>query len=601
MLNNLKQLAVVVLAFLLLVSVVAAQDDDYEIPPIPQGIDTELVIGQVGDQTITLGDFVRRTRFERYRLIYRAFEDLIDIGGVEALDANDPNNSYAQNVRAFAQQAVNQRNFGGQVYDLMILERLIEQEAAARNLTVTDCEVNDIWARTLGLDAEFVDCEIPDGFEEAQAEFLAVAETYAGFSPDEVNDIFTVFALNQVLSESLREDVEIDEVTAVRTRHIRVEDEATANEVIERLEAGESFDDLLREYTIDVGIDGSQGDLGQVEQGQLAQQYGQPFETAVSEIPVGEVAGPIESALGFHVVEMVSKSPSVNLRHILVESESEARRIRELLEDGFDFGTLARDFSIDRGSATRSGNLGSALLGQGTFVPEFEASLADAQAGDLVGPFETEFGWHVVEVIQRTEGAVMNLRQIVVETADEAEEVLQRLEDGEDFGALAEELSLDPQAQGNNGDTLAIVTGGQSQGLYLPEETLPEFDLVVFGAEEGEILGPIATAQFGYFIMLVEEVGTRMPAEADIQFEQDFYVQAWFDSELSSDRVQTTELWRAYIPTDPRPSDVNPDLAPLDDLFAELQVEYQAQVEATDIINILSELTVPPDLTEDQE
>jgi hypothetical protein len=84
-------------------------------------------------------------------------------------------------------------------------------------------------------------------------------------------------------------------------------------------------------------------------------------------------------------------------RHILVETEAEADDIIEQLEDGADFAELASS-SIDTASAEVGGDLGCNPAG--TFVDEFDEAIADAEPGDILGPVETEFGFHVITVYE---------------------------------------------------------------------------------------------------------------------------------------------------------------------------------------------------------
>jgi parvulin-like peptidyl-prolyl isomerase len=82
--------------------------------------------------------------------------------------------------------------------------------------------------------------------------------------------------------------------------------------------------------------------------------------------------------------------------HILVETEQEAEEILAELEDGADFAELAAERSIDEGSAVRGGELGEARRGQ--FVEPFDSAVWEAEEGEIVGPVETQFGYHVIEV-----------------------------------------------------------------------------------------------------------------------------------------------------------------------------------------------------------
>lgn len=82
--------------------------------------------------------------------------------------------------------------------------------------------------------------------------------------------------------------------------------------------------------------------------------------------------------------------------HILVEDSAEAAEIMVALEDGADFATLARERSIDPSAAMNGGVLG--WFGEQQMVPAFAAAVFTADPDSLVGPVESEFGWHVIHV-----------------------------------------------------------------------------------------------------------------------------------------------------------------------------------------------------------
>lgn len=84
-------------------------------------------------------------------------------------------------------------------------------------------------------------------------------------------------------------------------------------------------------------------------------------------------------------------------RHILVEDEGEADDVVAQLEDGADFAELAQEVSTDEGSGAQGGDLDANP--RGVFVPEFEDAVWGAEIGDLVGPVESQFGFHVIEVL----------------------------------------------------------------------------------------------------------------------------------------------------------------------------------------------------------
>lgn len=86
------------------------------------------------------------------------------------------------------------------------------------------------------------------------------------------------------------------------------------------------------------------------------------------------------------------------VRHILFtpDQEDKAKEVKDELDNGGDFEELAREYSQDPGSAENGGDLG--CNPKGGFVPEFDDAAFDAEEGEIVGPVETEFGYHVLEV-----------------------------------------------------------------------------------------------------------------------------------------------------------------------------------------------------------
>ena len=87
-------------------------------------------------------------------------------------------------------------------------------------------------------------------------------------------------------------------------------------------------------------------------------------------------------------------------RHILFnkDQEQQAEEVKGQLQDGGDFGELAREFSQDPGSAEQGGDLG--CLGRGETVPRFEEAAFGAEEGEIVGPVKTDFGYHIIEVTE---------------------------------------------------------------------------------------------------------------------------------------------------------------------------------------------------------
>ncbi len=90
-------------------------------------------------------------------------------------------------------------------------------------------------------------------------------------------------------------------------------------------------------------------------------------------------------------------------KHILVDSEEKANVIKEEIEGGKSFEDAAKEYSTCP-SKERGGDLGA--FGKGQMVPEFEEAAFGAELGQLVGPVQTQFGYHLIVVDEITPAAV---------------------------------------------------------------------------------------------------------------------------------------------------------------------------------------------------
>lgn len=143
------------------------------------------------------------------------------------------------------------------------------------------------------------------------------------------------------------------------------------------------------------------------------------FAEIVPGMREGEIAGPIRSPSGFHIIKMlgakggqVDSITKTHVRHILLKpnevlSDEEAKRkllsIRHRLENGEDFAQLARGHSDDKGSAIKGGDLG--WVQTGALVPPFEEAMNRLGIRELSEPVQTQFGWHLIQVMERQESS----------------------------------------------------------------------------------------------------------------------------------------------------------------------------------------------------
>ncbi len=187
-----------------------------------------------------------------------------------------------------------------------------------------------------------------------------------------------------------------------------IEDEAVS--LLERLENGESFEKLAASYSAgQKALEG--GFLGWRTSAELPSL----FAEVVSGLTVGEVAQPVRSGAGFHILKLTDKRGNTVkfldqtlARHILIQpseirTENQAEvlinDIYKRLKEGEDFKQLARQFSEDPGSKMDGGELG--WSNPGDYDPAFEMTLNATEIGQLSEPIKSSFGWHIIEVMDR--------------------------------------------------------------------------------------------------------------------------------------------------------------------------------------------------------
>lgn len=166
-----------------------------------------------------------------------------------------------------------------------------------------------------------------------------------GVAETTVDSFFERLTLERLMAESL---VSADSsLLYVDARHILVESEAEALDVLQALQNGESFADLARAISTDGGSGSRGGELGEAYVGN----YVRPFRAAVEQAEIGALAGPVESEFGFHIIQVRSK---VERDGAELEAQIErAQRqefaqfvddLREASRDHFDLGDSWLDY-----------------------------------------------------------------------------------------------------------------------------------------------------------------------------------------------------------------------------------------------------------------
>ena len=191
-------------------------------------------------------------------------------------------------------------------------------------------------------------------------------------------------------------------------RQILVKDKSTAQMIIEKVKNNEDFGELAQQYSLS-----SNASSGGLMAWRKTVDMPELFEKALEKKAIGFISEPLESGSGFHILKLEDKRGEFvqfedqwQSRHILLmpsairtveETRQQLSDIRDRVLNGEDFGDLASEFSEDPGSAKQGGDLG--WLGKGVLAPEFEETMLNSEIGEISEVFETQFGFHFLEVL----------------------------------------------------------------------------------------------------------------------------------------------------------------------------------------------------------
>ena len=96
------------------------------------------------------------------------------------------------------------------------------------------------------------------------------------------------------------------------------------------------------------------------------------------------------------LVKKLGSEKEVRARHVLVETEAEAKQVKAKIDGGKGFDEVAREYSKDPGSAKQGGDLG--YFTKEKMVKEFAAAAFGLKKGEVSAPVKSNFGWHVIKV-----------------------------------------------------------------------------------------------------------------------------------------------------------------------------------------------------------
>ena len=228
----------------------------------------------------------------------------------------------------------------------------------------------------------------------------------------------------------------------------------------------------------------------------------------------GDIVGPISASDGYHLIKIIDeeqgKDQYIHAAHILIPMSpgtdsavtyKEAQSVLKQARSGADFGSLARQYSQDPGSASRGGDLG--WFGKGMMVKPFEDACSRAAVGQIVGPVRTQFGLHIIKVLGK------DSREIKIADIKMSIKVSQQTRDdlkqhAEDFIYIAKQDGFDKAAA-----TMALTvrqTPPFPKGQFIP--TIGSNEEVMNWAYSGSLgnISDVTTLNQGYAVFMISEI-----------------------------------------------------------------------------------------------
>ena len=453
------------------------------------------VAATVGDETISMQDFQQT---------YRSLED-----------------RYRQTFGdQFNRDMAKQFNLPIQALDQLINQRILLMEAESIGLRATDSEVRDAileYPAFQDVDGNFIGTE-------SYEQLLRANRLNAGEFEDSIRQQVLLGKLSDILAQtayvsdadveaSYREQAERAQIRFVQLPASQLEDGVTVTDAeVEAYFAENQTNYELGERRV---VDYLLVDTVQLRR---------------------ELEIPEEDLVAFYEAnpEDFTREEQVRARHILMrvtpdrpaeQVERELQAIRTQIEGGADFAEMARQHSDDESNAERGGNLG--FFGRGRMVKAFEDAAFGAQAGDLVGPVKTDFGYHLIEVQDQRTGGLQPFEQVKASVRSRL--IGQRVQEiGEaKIRDVAQRITADQLTTAEQLESLAVEEGLQLKTTEPFGATdnipgvgrAPDFMAAAFELETGQTSEPVKLPRGWAVLQLKEIQDPRLPELDEVRTE----------------------------------------------------------------------------------
>lgn len=363
--------------------------------------------------------------------VYEELDGIVAVVDDDVVLASELRSRYEQVKRQLQSQNVPMPSddiLVSQIIERLILESIQRQQAARRGITIDDETLTRAvmsFAQNNNMTLEqFQQALAADGvsyrtFREEIRNEMMISRLQRGLinrrisiSEQEVKGLLNSPFYQELFSDEYRVGHILLSLEAGASDEVVAAAQANANDIVRQLRGGADFAQMaIAKSSSSRALEG--GDLGWRKAGELPSLFAED----VLNMQVGDIAEPIQTSGALHIIKLlerrgagVQKVVETNARHILVQP-SEIRSpaataelindIKRQFDDGADFADLAKQHSEDPASALNGGDLGWST--PDAFVGPFGDVLSATAVGNTSAPFQTQFGWHILQVLDRRE------------------------------------------------------------------------------------------------------------------------------------------------------------------------------------------------------
>ncbi len=221
------------------------------------------------------------------------------------------------------------------------LQQLVYEKVLSKNYKVTDKELNDKVAQ--------LKAQLGSNF----------AATLAQYGYKDENDLKQTMKVGMLQEKAAMKDIKVTDKELkdyydslkpeVRVRHILVADEATANEVKQKLDAGGKFEDLAKQYSTDTGSKDNGGEIGWINK-QTEGQYDADFVKGAYALKANEISAPVKTQFGFHIIqaeEIKAKQPYEKMKDEVIYDVKSSKLTTDIMNKAMDREMKAANVKVN--------------------------------------------------------------------------------------------------------------------------------------------------------------------------------------------------------------------------------------------------------------